>query len=638
MSITSITRGIPMPLSRPEDLGTPEARAAWLDAIRARGSELAAAAAANPLSADELAEVAQLTEWSSEVRTLDADHAQAATAQAAALDALTAINAEPAPAAAADPAPGETPPVEAPTDPAPDGGAAVVAGAEAILVQAAESFATALASAASRIPAPGDMPGASGAPTVAQLLGNGAPSTEPEPPARPAMVAAADVGGGFTSGQNLEDRAQLAAAVRARLEGYGLKKNHVGPALKLPTTELAAAEVVRMGANVQLTGRSQRMHNPSRHGAARIFRDESAEQFEGDPQHNWNVANNASAQWAAQLAAGRTAAALGVVERPGLVAAWCAPSEAWYQLCNQTSLDGQLPLPERTVSRGGIILAEGGGYEFGAIYDMLGDNTATNEQLEAGVTKTCIEVPCLDTVDERLNADWLCITASLLQRRAWPESIEALIAMALAAKAHKTNSRIIASIVAASTAVEPNVCTGQDAFSTLLQAIGIATVDLATRAYMSLGGEFEVVLPVWIREQLRTALINRRAVDDPVKADAWLQSQFAKLGVTVHFVYGWQDAHITPAPAGFPGAATPIENLPDEVQFLIYPAGTWIKGVNPVIDLDTIYDSTNLATNSYTALFVEDGWLALQTCPYSRVYTVPVNPCGCGCDGTTTSP
>lgn len=625
-----------MPLSRPDNLDNADARAAWLEAIRARGAELQAAQTTAPLTEDQLAEARQLSEWSAEVRTLDTAAVENAAAQAAALDALNALAEPTVPAQAPAPAEETTPP---PADNGPDdGGTGVVAGAEAILAQAAESFAAALASAAGRIPAPGDTSGDGGggnAPTVAELLNSGAPSGDPDGERRLAMVAAADVGNGFTSGQALEDRRMLADAVAARLQGYGLQNTHRGPALKMPTTTIDAAEVVRMGANVTMTGRAQRMQNPSRHGAARIFRDETAEQFGGDSQENWNIANNAAAEWSARLSAGRQQALTVGVERPGLVAAWCAPSEAWYQLCNQTSLDGQLPLPERTVSRGGIILAEGGGYEFGTIYDLIGDNTATDAELTAGVTKTCIEVPCLDTVDERLNADWLCITASLLQRRAWPESIEALIAMALAAKAHKTNSRIIQAIVAASTAVEPLLCTGQDAFSTLFQGIGLATVDLATRAYMSLGGEFEVVLPVWVREQLRTALINRRAVDDPVKADAWMQQQFAKLGVTVHFVYGWQDAHITPAPAGFPGAATPIPALPTEVQFLIYPAGTWIKGVNPVIDLDTIYDSTNLASNQYTALFVEDGWLALQTCPYSRVYTVPVDPCACGCAGTT---
>jgi hypothetical protein len=428
----------------------------------------------------------------------------------------------------------------------------------------------------------------------------------------------------------------------ARLKSYGVSNRNTshGPVLKLPTTELAAATVGRLGGELTLTGRSTLMTSPNRHGAARIMRDVSEEQFGGNDEANWNLMHSAAAEWRAQLSTGRLRALSGTVARSGLIAAWCARGENWFNLCNQASLDGQLPMPERTVDRGGIAIAEGGGFEFGTVYDLIGDNTATDAELTAGVVKTCVEVPCLDMPETRLNADWLCITASLLQRRAWPESIEAFIAMALAAKAHKTNSRIIAAIVAASgTPVEVASCTGADAFSTLYAAVDLAVQDLATRSYMALGPEFEVVLPVWVRANLRAAIMNRRAIDDPVKADEWLQAQFAKLGVTVHFVYGYQDAHVTPAPAGFPGAAEPIRALPTDVQFIIYPAGTWVKGTQPVIDLDTIYDSTLLASNQYTAVFVEDGWLALQTCPYSRVYNVIVDPCACGCDaGDQSSP
>ena len=44
--------------------------------------------------------------------------------------------------------------------------------------------------------------------------------------------------------------------------------------------------------------------------------------------------------------------------------------------------------------------------------------------------------------------------------------------------------------------------------------------------------------------------------------------------------------------------------------------------------LDTIYDSTNLQTNQYTAIFAEDGWAMLQMCPDSRLYEVALDPSG----------
>jgi hypothetical protein len=70
------------------------------------------------------------------------------------------------------------------------------------------------------------------------------------------------------------------------------------------------------------------------------------------------------------------------------------------------------------------------------------------------------------------------------------------------------------------------------------------------------------------------------------------------------------------------------------VQFLAYPAGTWVKAVQDVVNLDTIYDSTKLATNEYTALFAEDGWAMLQMGPTTRLYTAIADPSGVtGCCG-----
>jgi hypothetical protein len=60
----------------------------------------------------------------------------------------------------------------------------------------------------------------------------------------------------------------------------------------------------------------------------------------------------------------------------------------------------------------------------------------------------------------------------------------------------------------------------------------------------------------------------------------------------------------------------------------VYPAGTWVKAVQDVVALDTIYDSTLLTTNQYTAVFVEDGWAALKMGPLSRRYVVPIDPSG----------
>lgn len=472
--------------------------------------------------------------------------------------------------------------------------------------------------------------GDSGAPSVSDLAGNGVDGELPQAQATgPVMVAAADYGS-YSNGQNLATRSDLAGALQARIGQYVSGGGATGPVLASPRG-LGAARVMseQPGHGFAPTSRSVPISGGhQRHNVARIARDDRG-QFGTDPEQNREIALAASGDWVRQLRAGRMAATGGTA-RDTLIASWCGAAEAWDDLCEQFSLDGRVPLPTRTVPRGRVQFAEG--YDFATVYDAVGDNTATPDELDEGVTKTCVEVPCLETPITGLNADWLCVTASLLQRRSWPESIESFLSAALAVKAHKTNSRIIAAMVDGSD--DGGVITGSgddDAFASFLSAVQVAITDMGYRAYMSMSGEWEVVAPAWVLPQLRHAVMRRRAIEDPVKADSWMQAQLAKINVTVHFVYGYQDAHVTTPSTGLPGGDEPITALPTEAEFIVYPAGTWVLGVNPVIELDTIYDSAGLETNSYTAIFVEDGWAALKVCPYSRVYTASVDPYGCGC-------
>jgi hypothetical protein len=82
----------------------------------------------------------------------------------------------------------------------------------------------------------------------------------------------------------------------------------------------------------------------------------------------------------------------------------------------------------------------------------------------------------------------------------------------------------------------------------------------------------------------------------------------------------WQDIAAT-AKASFVAP-------PTSVKFLLYPAGTWVKGVTDSITLENIYDSTLLGTNDYTALFTEDPYLVLKRIADSRVVTVAVEATG----------
>jgi hypothetical protein len=50
--------------------------------------------------------------------------------------------------------------------------------------------------------------------------------------------------------------------------------------------------------------------------------------------------------------------------------------------------------------------------------------------------------------------------------------------------------------------------------------------------------------------------------------------------------------------------------------------------VNPVINLGVLHSAAQLATNQYTALFVEDGFTVIERCWNSLAITIPICPSG----------
>jgi len=306
-------------------------------------------------------------------------------------------------------------------------------------------------------------------------------------------------------------------------------------------------------------------------------------------------------------------------------AGWCAPSTTLYDLCELETRDGLLDVPEVQVSRGGIRFTPGP--DFASIFGSSGFFHYTESQVIAGVTKPCMVIPCPDFQDIRLEVDGLCITGSLLQRRGYPELVERFIRGALVAHAHKLNAFKIAAMVAGSTPVAGATGVPLDlSVTSLLATLEWQVEDLRYRHRMGLNQTMEVVGPHWALPMIRADFSRRSGVELTNVTDAMIQSHFTNRGARVQWVYDWQDAFSGVA-AG-PGAATPNVDYPANVIFLMYPAGTWVAGVEDVIRLDTVYDSATLAQNQYTALFTEEGILMAKPCGESRVITIPFCPSG----------
>lgn len=313
-----------------------------------------------------------------------------------------------------------------------------------------------------------------------------------------------------------------------------------------------------------------------------------------------------------------------------LVAAggWCAPSETVYDLLEDESRDGLISLPEINVTRGGIKFTKGP--KFADLYAAPSFNF-TEEEAKAGKylptatdlpnkvgAKPVYNVPCTDFEEVRLSAAGIHIQAGLLQQRGYPELVARTIRGALVAHEHKMSERIIASMETQSTAVSMD--SGQiGAAAPILTAIELQVEHYRYAQRLSRSTTLEAVFPYWVRGAVRTDLSRREGVDLIDVPDSRIDAWFRSRGVNAQFVYDWQ---------ALTGEAGAFKVWPGSLKFLLYSAGTFVKGSQDVITLDTVYDSVLLGQNDYTALFTEEGYLVAKRGHDARVVTVPLNPNG----------
>lgn len=379
-----------------------------------------------------------------------------------------------------------------------------------------------------------------------------APIVEEQPAApRATLIASANVPG-FDSGAELTDFTAVSEAFLARSRGF-------------------------RGSKAQ--------DRFDRYGVARIEK----------PATDFSLDNkSATEQMAIVLEAARES------RLPGgsLVAAggWCSPSETLYDsFLELETVDGILSIPEVTWARGGISWTPGPSYgDLAADWGFL----QTEAQAIAGTLKECYEVECPEFDEVRLDAIGFCIKAGILTNTTYPELVRRVLEIGAVAHAHKVNAQTIARIVALMGPAVNYTELGGGA-TDVLGALELQAEVLRYRYSMAVGASMEVVLPAWARLVIRQDLANRNGVDLLSVSDAQINAYFAVRNLAVQWVYDYQPLATTGATVG--------QALPTTVEALIYPAGSYIKGTTPVIDLDTVYDSVGLSTNTYTAAFFEEG-------------------------------
>lgn len=238
-----------------------------------------------------------------------------------------------------------------------------------------------------------------------------------------------------------------------------------------------------------------------------------------------------------------------------------------------------------------------------------------------------MEIPCVDFEECRLDVDGICITGDIMMQRTYPEVVAQFMQGAMCAHAHRVNAFKIAAIALGSQNVGSVTQAGYGAVANVLYAIELQIQAYRYRGRRAQEGNpalLELVAPYWIKGVLRADIANRNApsgIGNPLAiSDAEITQWFASRGVAVRFVYDWQDLE----PIGPEPDLTPVVDYPNTVEFLLYEAGTWIIPRLDVITLETIYDSTLIAQNKFTALFTEEAFCIANRCNGSIRFQVPI--------------
>ncbi len=311
-----------------------------------------------------------------------------------------------------------------------------------------------------------------------------------------------------------------------------------------------------------------------------------------------------------------------------LVAAggWCSPSEISYNFYNVVAMDGGFDLPTTGIRRGGMRWPTSP--SFGDLASSAGLWHWTEQQDIAAATgtaqsgsKTCARVPCAAFNEARLEGEGICITAGNLTTDAWPEQISNFMRLVNATHFHRVNSFFISNVITGSTAVTLTQTLSSPA-TDILAGVEHQVWDIRTKYAMQDTDILEVVFPSWVLGLIRADISRRNGLDSPSSAfvvtNAQIASWFSERYVRVQFV---QDFDVRGANQF--GQSTPLATAwPATVRFLIYPAGTWVRGNGMSLDLGIIRDSTLNATNDYTAAWSEEFFLLAKVGHESRIVTL----------------
>ncbi|AWN08373.1 major capsid hexamer protein [Streptomyces phage Salete] len=300
---------------------------------------------------------------------------------------------------------------------------------------------------------------------------------------------------------------------------------------------------------------------------------------------------------------------------------WCAPSETVYDITDIACPDMLWDLPEIQINRGGLRFFRTPALDVAALTFVH-----TEQDDIAGNTKPCFEIPCPAPIDVRAEAVGVCLSSGILTQRFFPELIDWYVRNAMVAHEIRIKTEAYDSARAAIIAAVPTravtVRASFAAFSAVYEAVALQAADMIERYNLCDSTQLEVVFPWWTRNLFLSDLARQEGVRLEDLDAGRLEAAFARLGVRVQWARG-----LAPAVPTDIGGTTLATTWPDQVEFMIYPAGNYQLGRGPEVNLGVIIDSVTVATND-EKIFSEEAVMLVDRLGLARLVTVDVCPNG----------
>lgn len=254
----------------------------------------------------------------------------------------------------------------------------------------------------------------------------------------------------------------------------------------------------------------------------------------------------------------------------------------------------------------------------------------------AAANKTCADADCPTPEEIMLEAVYACLCFSNFTNRFFPEVVEANNELSLINHARAAEQNLLAKINAASTKVtfdakgQSNGGKGVGLTRAVIAAVRRAAAGLRRRHRLAPNAPMRVILPDWVLDAMIADLAMQMpgdGLDTLSLAESEIRRIFSGSNINVTWALDEVDdagAPLVPAAQ----AAGALEGFPTDINFPIFPEGSFLFLDGGTLDLGVVRDTTTLKSNEYCTFTETFENVALSGC--ESLWVTLSNACASG--------